>query len=558
MKRNYYNNLWMFLLLISMSALNVQAQSRTSSAYYPGIVEFSGSQSSANGLVYEIMPGPSVINPAMNPTPFSDNINISTGSYNLLVADVDANDSPDSKDSVANVNILFTGNNGMQYKIDKIMIIHKPEEVGAHSFFGGIALNKIMHGNTEIGTELMPKMMAYITLWGLTDLKDANADTVIASNRVIHLMVATNVRDSLKLDTNVVADRSDYNIKNAQTHVILPPLDMAGNMDPIPGTDHGFLHMMFEKPLLTNGNKDWTKVYEILPGPAVMNPAMNPTPFSDKIGIGEGSYALSVINIDSADSPNSRDSVISVNISYERPNGDKFMIDKIKIIHKPNGAGDHSFFGGVGYGKLMHGNTGIGTGLMPKMTAYVTLWGVTDLKDGNGNILASNRIIHLMVASRVRTNDLSMIASGVNDSSDYNPSRMETHIILPPLDKDGKTDPVPGTGHGFLHLMFENVSMQDSLLSSVQSQSASDIQVRAYPNPFGSRTTIEYRVEHQSRVQVILYDSKGSKIRTLVNESQTSGLKRVNLEANDLPSGLYFYTIVVDEFRKMGKLSLIR
>ena len=39
--------------------------------------------------------------------------------------------------------------------------------------------------------------------------------------------------------------------RGTETHVILPPLDMAGDMSPIPGTRHGFLHLMFEKVGLT-------------------------------------------------------------------------------------------------------------------------------------------------------------------------------------------------------------------------------------------------------------------------------------------------------------------
>jgi len=77
----YFKHLWIIALFISMYSLNIQGQIVTSSAEYPGIVKFTASESSANGLVYEVMPGPSVINPDMNPTPFSDSINMSTGSY---------------------------------------------------------------------------------------------------------------------------------------------------------------------------------------------------------------------------------------------------------------------------------------------------------------------------------------------------------------------------------------------------------------------------------------------------------------------------------------------
>ncbi|MBL4587567.1 MAG: hypothetical protein JKX84_11020, partial [Flavobacteriales bacterium] len=302
MRKILYKKHWALAALLTAFGLNAQAQqNRTSAADYPGVVQFSGSESSATGIVYEVMPGPAVINPAMNPTPFSDTLFPSTGSYSFSLADMVDVDSMNSTDSVTTVNILFTGNDGQEYKIDTIMIIHKPDGAGDHTFYGGIGLNKMMHGNTGIGTGMMPKMMAYITLWGLVDLKDANTDAVIAAGRILHLMVATNVRnEQFELDTNVVTDGSDYNIKNAHTHIILPPLDMQGNPSMIPGTDHGFLHIMFEQSVLNNADKDWTKVYEVLPGPAVMNPAMSPTPFSDRVSIAAGSYEISVADIDEA------------------------------------------------------------------------------------------------------------------------------------------------------------------------------------------------------------------------------------------------------------------
>ena len=234
---------------------------------------------------------------------------------------------------------------------------------------------------------------------------------------------------------------------------------MDGNPSPVPGTDHGFIHMMWENVELTNETRDWKKVYEILPGPAAINEAMNPTPFSNKVAFGAGSYALNVRDNSEEDSETSEDLVENVEIKYERPNGEMFMINDIQIIHKANGTGDHPYFGGIGIDKVMHGDTGIGTNLMPKLTSYITLWGIADLKDGNGNVIAPNRFIHIMVSSRSRNDDLKLLTSTDVDLTDQSPDNIETHIIIPPLDLEGNMSPVPGTGHGFLHLMFENVNL---------------------------------------------------------------------------------------------------
>ncbi|MFQ6674222.1 MAG: hypothetical protein ACE5GH_05505, partial [Fidelibacterota bacterium] len=409
-----------------------EPQTRSSSASYNSVVTFSGSQSSATGAIYEVLPGPAAMNPAMDPTPFSNNTREITGSYSYEVQDRNGEDSESSEDSVVSVDISFTAADGRSYKIDQIDVIHKAQGAGDHTFFGGVGFNKMMHGTTGMGTGMMPKMLSYITLWGLSDLKDATADTVVAENRIIHIMTATRVRDDqFNLVASAEEDSSDHNIREAETHIILPPLDMMGNMSPVPGTDHGFIHLMFEKAELTNPSSDWTLVYEVLPGPAAINPAMSPTPFSDNVAIGGGSYTLTVTDATNSDSEDSEDSVDEFTLTLERADGTILSIDGIEAIHKAEGTGDHTFYGGVGFDELMHGDTGIGIGLMPRMLSYITVWGTVDLKDGDGNVLASDRLIHIMVASRARTDDLTLITATSSDETDHDPGMVETHIIIP-------------------------------------------------------------------------------------------------------------------------------
>ena len=434
---------------------------RISSASAAEQVELSGSSSSEEGVVYEVLPGAAVMNPNMNPTPFSDNIAMSEGSYSVTVNDLSENDSQDSEDAITDIEIRFTGNDGQNYLIDQVSAIHKPQGTGDHTFFGGVGLNKQMHGDTGIGTMLMPKMLSYITFWGLTDLKDADTGEIIAQDRLIHFMTGTRVRDAnLEMIPSATVDSSDYHFRMAHTHIMLPPQDTEGNSSPVPGTDHGFLHMMFENVTLEQPSREWSLAFEILPGPAAINPDMNPTPFSDRVALGAGVYSLTALDFNEEDSENSRDEVEDFSLQYQRLDGTGFVIDDIEIIHKPEGSGDHTFFGGIGFDKQMHGNTGIGTGLMPKLTAEITLWGKADLKNLDGEVLATDRLVHIMTGSRVRTQDLKLITDTETDESDKSPDMRETHIILPPEDTDGNRSPVPGTKHGFLHLMFENVLLE--------------------------------------------------------------------------------------------------
>jgi hypothetical protein len=64
-----------------------------------------------------------------------------------------------------------------------------------------------------------------------------------------------------------------------------------------------------------------------------------------------------------------------------------------------------------------------------------------------------------------------------------------------------------------------------------------------YPNPFNPTTTIEYRLSAGSDVTLKVYDLLGREVRTLVSERQNSGNHSVTFNAQNLSSGVYFYTL---------------
>ncbi len=79
-----------------------------------------------------------------------------------------------------------------------------------------------------------------------------------------------------------------------------------------------------------------------------------------------------------------------------------------------------------------------------------------------------------------------------------------------------------------------------------------------YPNPFNPTTTIEYQIPRRSHVLLEIYDILGNKIRTLVNEEESSGYYKINFNASNLPSGVYLYRIVAGNFNQTKKLILLK
>lgn len=87
-----------------------------------------------------------------------------------------------------------------------------------------------------------------------------------------------------------------------------------------------------------------------------------------------------------------------------------------------------------------------------------------------------------------------------------------------------------------------------------------------YPNPFNPNTTIRYEIPAAngiSKTSLVVYNELGQIVRTLVNETQGSGVYRINWngrnDAGDLvSSGLYFYKLKHGPFQSTQKMLLIR
>ena len=79
-----------------------------------------------------------------------------------------------------------------------------------------------------------------------------------------------------------------------------------------------------------------------------------------------------------------------------------------------------------------------------------------------------------------------------------------------------------------------------------------------YPNPFNPITKIAYDMKKSGHVQLAVYDMLGKRIQTLVDDYRDAGSHEVEFAANDLPSGIYFYTINVNGFRSTQKMILMK
>ncbi len=79
-----------------------------------------------------------------------------------------------------------------------------------------------------------------------------------------------------------------------------------------------------------------------------------------------------------------------------------------------------------------------------------------------------------------------------------------------------------------------------------------------YPNPFNPGTTIKYSIPDQGLVTLNIYDILGSHVASLVNNEQLQGNHEVDFDGSKLSSGIYFYTLKVNNFIQSKKMLLIK
>ncbi len=79
-----------------------------------------------------------------------------------------------------------------------------------------------------------------------------------------------------------------------------------------------------------------------------------------------------------------------------------------------------------------------------------------------------------------------------------------------------------------------------------------------HPNPFNNRTTIKYCVPDKERIELEVFDSSRNKVKTIVKEIKDAGTYKVDIDARNLPEGIYFYRLKAGDFIETKKMILLR
>jgi hypothetical protein len=73
----------------------------------------------------------------------------------------------------------------------------------------------------------------------------------------------------------------------------------------------------------------------------------------------------------------------------------------------------------------------------------------------------------------------------------------------------------------------------------------STFNVRSYPNPFSTSTTLEYELEYQATINLSIYNHLGQRVAVLVDKEQAAGRQQMMWEAEGMPAGVYYYRLTI-------------
>jgi hypothetical protein len=79
-----------------------------------------------------------------------------------------------------------------------------------------------------------------------------------------------------------------------------------------------------------------------------------------------------------------------------------------------------------------------------------------------------------------------------------------------------------------------------------------------YPNPFNPVTNIEFSIAKKRHTNLIIYNSIGQLVSTLVDQELEPGTYKYEFNASGLPSGTYYYRLIAGDFIKTNKMILVK
>lgn len=140
-------------------------------------------------------------------------------------------------------------------------------------------------------------------------------------------------------------------------------------------------------------------------------------------------------------------------------------------------------------------------------------------------------------------------------SANHNLTPMEIREIFRNTSTN-KNNPDNLTGWGVV----DALAAINTIITDVKAERVADnyMMLTNYPNPFNPVTTIRFSVTEKGNVKITLFNTLGENIRTILNEEVNPGLKEIQFDASDLPSGIYLVNLYSNNRQKTIKIMLLK
>ena len=146
--------------------------------------------------------------------------------------------------------------------------------------------------------------------------------------------------------------------------------------------------------------------------------------------------------------------------------------------------------------------------------------------------------------------------------STFDQTTQDTSIVIPDLGSDGEylvtITAMYQTGSAsagyYIDYVQANGPEDASLVTELKGN---------YPNPFNPTTNIEFSLKKSDRVELVIYNIAGQKVKTLVSGEMKADTHRITWNGTDdrgntVSSGIYFYKLQTTEYTKTRKMLMLK
>lgn len=173
----------------------------------------------------------------------------------------------------------------------------------------------------------------------------------------------------------------------------------------------------------------------------------------------------------------------------------------------------------------------------------------------NGALIFKNKILYTGMIGSIGTNDRKYITLESDLDAKFlwrdifdNGNTISNFSAIRILTFDNSFY-VFGSGTGNIDSNFTLFLIKYNLLSNIKNESeiVNEFKLNQnYPNPFNPITNIEFWITKYGFVTINIYDITGKLTETLINKNLSPGSYKIQWDAGNKPSGIYFYSMLSD------------